>query len=219
MTVERFFAHCCHQNYRFCEETWEINSDNIVYLCSSRLVQCYLLLFKIISIYNWAKVGTMYSKMGGRGELRNSKNLPRWAAEFGKQCCGIWKICRGKLWALIITAIFSFVANLGNILAYPAVVCVCMKRLNTKCTEPSWFLVWRLPQRSPDPSTERKIFPKTGYRTWKIISCYYATVSHTSHCRCLVIRLDSAALGWVAVGTCLPHFFYSTYHTLIVAKY
>ena len=35
----------------------------------------YLKLF--ISIYNWAKVGTMYSKMGGRGEPRNSKNLPR----------------------------------------------------------------------------------------------------------------------------------------------
>ena len=40
---------------------------------------------KLLSIYNWAKVGTMYSKMGGRGEPRISKNLPRWAAEFGKQ--------------------------------------------------------------------------------------------------------------------------------------
>ena len=32
---------------------------------------------KLLSIYNWAKVGTMYSKMGGRGEPRISKNLPR----------------------------------------------------------------------------------------------------------------------------------------------
>ena len=62
-------------------------------------MQCYLLLFKIISIYNWSKVGTVYSKMGGRGEPQNSKNLPRNlandTAEFGKICCG-------KLWALII---------------------------------------------------------------------------------------------------------------------
>jgi len=28
--------------------------------------------------------------MGGRGEPRNSKNLPRWAAEFGKRRRGIW---------------------------------------------------------------------------------------------------------------------------------
>ena len=89
------FAHFCHQNYRFCEETWEINSNNIVYLCSSRLVPCYLLLFKIISIYNWAKVGTIlltvYSKMGGRSDPQNSKNLPRSAAEFGKWRRGIWQ--------------------------------------------------------------------------------------------------------------------------------
>ena len=32
----------------------------------------------------------MYSKMGGRGEPRNSNNLPRWAAEFGKRRRGIW---------------------------------------------------------------------------------------------------------------------------------
>ena len=89
VTVERVFAHFCHQNYRFGEETWEINSNNIVHLCSSRLVQCYLLLFKIISIYNWSKVGIAYCKMG------DSKNLPRWAAQFGK-------MCSGKLWALLI---------------------------------------------------------------------------------------------------------------------
>jgi len=34
---EAVFAHFFHQNYRFCEETWEINSNYIVYLCSSRL--------------------------------------------------------------------------------------------------------------------------------------------------------------------------------------
>ena len=60
------------------------------------------MLFKIISIYNWSKVGTVYSKMGAavsrripricRGEPRN---LANGAAEFGK-------IYRGKLWALII---------------------------------------------------------------------------------------------------------------------
>jgi len=54
-------------------------------------VQCVLLLFKIISIHNWARVGTVYSKMGGRGKPWNSKNLPRWAAEFGKRRCGIWQ--------------------------------------------------------------------------------------------------------------------------------
>ena len=32
---------------------------------------------KLLSIYNWAKVGTVYSKMGGPGEPQNSKNLPR----------------------------------------------------------------------------------------------------------------------------------------------
>ena len=101
VTVERIFAHFCHQNYRFCEETWEINSNNIVYLCSSRLVQCYLLLFKIISIYNWSKVGIVYCKMGGGGEPRNSKNLPWWAAEFGKRR-------RGKLWALLISFTVEF---------------------------------------------------------------------------------------------------------------
>jgi len=31
----------------------------------------------------------MYSKMGGRGKARISKNLPQWAAEFGKQRRGI----------------------------------------------------------------------------------------------------------------------------------
>jgi len=36
------------------------------------------------------------SKVGGRGEPRYSKNLLRWAAEFGK-------ICRGKLWSLVIS--------------------------------------------------------------------------------------------------------------------
>jgi len=41
--------------------------------------------------HNWAKVGTVYSKMGGRSQPRNSKNLPRWAAEFGKRRCGIWQ--------------------------------------------------------------------------------------------------------------------------------
>jgi len=41
--------------------------------------------------HNWAKVGTIYSKIGGRGELRNSKNLPRWAAEFCKRHRGIWQ--------------------------------------------------------------------------------------------------------------------------------
>ena len=56
-------------------------------------MQCYLFLFKIISMYNWAKAGTMYSKIGGRGEPRN---LANGAAEFSK-------ICRGKLWALLIT--------------------------------------------------------------------------------------------------------------------
>jgi len=29
--------------------------------------------------------------VGGRGEPRNSKNLPRWAAEFGKWRRGIWQ--------------------------------------------------------------------------------------------------------------------------------
>jgi len=29
--------------------------------------------------------------MGGGGEPRNSKNLPRWAAEFGKRSRGIWQ--------------------------------------------------------------------------------------------------------------------------------
>ena len=37
------------------------------------------------------KSAQMYSKMGGRGEPRNSKNWPRWAAEFGKQRRGIWQ--------------------------------------------------------------------------------------------------------------------------------
>jgi len=37
------------------------------------------------------KSAQMYCKMGGRGEPRNSKNLPRWAAEFGKWCRGIWQ--------------------------------------------------------------------------------------------------------------------------------
>ena len=47
----------------------------------------------------------MYSKMGGRGEPRNSKNLvgerrnlANGAAEFGK-------MCRGKLLALVMTMI------------------------------------------------------------------------------------------------------------------
>jgi len=43
------------------------------------------------SVYNWAKVGTVYSKMGGRGEPRNSKNLPQWDAEFGIRHHGIWQ--------------------------------------------------------------------------------------------------------------------------------
>jgi len=51
--------------------------------------------------HNWAKVGTVYSKMGGRGIPRICRGEPRnfanGAAEFGK-------ICRGKLWALPITA-------------------------------------------------------------------------------------------------------------------
>ena len=46
-----------------------------------------------LQVYNWAKVGTEYSKMGGRGEPRN---LANGAAEFGK-------ICRGKLWAIILS--------------------------------------------------------------------------------------------------------------------
>jgi len=33
----------------------------------------------------------VYSKMGGRGEPRNSKNLPLWTAEFGKRHGRIWQ--------------------------------------------------------------------------------------------------------------------------------
>jgi len=41
--------------------------------------------------HNRAKVGTVYSKMGGRGEPWNSKNLPQRAAEFRKWHRGIWQ--------------------------------------------------------------------------------------------------------------------------------
>jgi len=48
--------------------------------------------FYYLKLYNWAKVGRVYSKMCGRGEPRN---LANGAAEFGN-------ICRGKLWALVM---------------------------------------------------------------------------------------------------------------------
>jgi len=38
-----------------------------------------------------AKVGTVYFKMGGRGQPRNSKNLPRWALEYCKRRRGTWQ--------------------------------------------------------------------------------------------------------------------------------
>jgi len=128
VTVERFFAHCCHQNYRFCEETWEINSDNIVYLCSSRLVQCYLLIFKIISIYNWSKVGIVYCKMGGGGEPRNSKNLPRWAAEFGKRRCGIWQNLPQKT----VGPSNLYAMTYAPVAFHASCVCVCVSIGNSR---------------------------------------------------------------------------------------
>ena len=47
--------------------------------------------FSVYFRYNWAIVGTVYSKMGGRGEPQNSKNFPWWAVEFGKRRRGIWQ--------------------------------------------------------------------------------------------------------------------------------
>ena len=45
----------------------------------------------VSKVYNWAKVGTVQSILGGRSELQNSKNLPHWAVEFGKRRRGIWQ--------------------------------------------------------------------------------------------------------------------------------
>ena len=44
--------------------------------------------FSVYFRYNWAKVGTVYSKMSGHGELRNSRTLPRNMAKFAAENCG-----------------------------------------------------------------------------------------------------------------------------------
>lgn len=63
-----------------------------MYLRSSRFVLCYL--------YNWAKFGTIYSKMGDHGKLQNLKNfssVPRnlvnCAVEFVKPGKSVGRTC------------------------------------------------------------------------------------------------------------------------------
>jgi len=58
----------------------------------------FTIIYKYITGPKSAQSPQLYSKMGGRGEPRNSNNLPRWVVEFGK-------ICRGKLWALLMISL------------------------------------------------------------------------------------------------------------------
>ena len=88
--------------------------------CKTFLIVIYVTIMLVLG-HSWAKVGTVYSKMGGRGIPRICRGAPRnfanGAAEFGK-------ICRGKLWSLYIKL---NVRNCNQYLQH------CMQQLGFSC--------------------------------------------------------------------------------------